>query len=101
MLRPEGETNLSEAVSLASSMKPEKALIALLTDGLVDERDLKRFAEQSKANRVVAAVVTSDVKGVETVKTVGDTVQIFTVKPDSAGRTVVSSLKPLKNAEQH
>lgn len=101
MLRPEGGTNLSEAVSLASSMKPEKALIALLTDGLVDERDLKRFAEQSKANRVVAAVVTSDVKGVETVKTVGDTVQIFTVKPDSAGRTVVSSLKPLKNAEQH
>jgi len=94
LLRSDGGTNLEVAARLASSLKPDKALVALITDGLVDEESLKRFAEQSRVNRVVAAVVASGAGGLERVQIVGDRVQIFTVKPDSAGQTIVSSLLP-------
>jgi hypothetical protein len=75
-LRPLDSTNLADAVRLALTLKPEKALVALLTDGLVEERDLELFAEQSKANRVIAAVVG---EGVERVKRIGDRVQLYEV----------------------
>jgi hypothetical protein len=88
-LRPSGGTNLLDAVHLTMRFRPEKALIVLLTDGFVDEEHLQRFADQSKANRVVAAVVDSGAKDV--IKSVGDRTQLFIVKPDSAGRTVVSA----------
>jgi len=91
MLRSGGDTNLEDAVHAAMALRPERALIALITDGLVDEEHLKLFAEQLKANRLVAAVVNVE-EGVETVRNIGDKAQLFLVKPDSAGRTVVSAL---------
>lgn len=89
MLRPSGSTNLLDAVHLTMRFRPEKALIVLLTDGFVDKQHLQHFADQSKANRVVAAVVDSGAKDV--IKSVGDRAQLFIVKPDSAGRTVISA----------
>jgi hypothetical protein len=50
---------------------------------------LELFAEQSKANRVVAAVVG---EGVERVKRIGDRVQLYEVKPDEAGKTLICEL---------
>jgi hypothetical protein len=88
-LKPLDSTNLAGAVRLALTLKPEKALVALLTDGLVEERDLELFAEQSKANRVLAAVVG---EGVERVKRIGDRVQLYEVKPDEAGKTLIREL---------
>jgi len=91
LLRPGGDTNLKDAVSVAMSLKPERALIALLTDGLVDPDHLELFAKQSGANRLVAATVSVG-GGVETVKRVGDRVQLFIVKPGCLGKTVVEAL---------
>ena len=88
-LRSSGSTNLAGAVRLALTLKPEKALVALLTDGFVEERDLELFAEQSKANRVVAAVVG---EGVERVRRVCGRVQLFEVRPDEAGKTLIREL---------
>jgi hypothetical protein len=50
---------------------------------------LELFAEQSKANRVVAAVVG---EGVERVKRIGDRVQLYEVKPDETGKTLICEL---------
>mgnify|MGYP001084241093 CR=1 FL=1 len=97
LLRHMDWTNLEVAVRLAVRLKPERALMALVTDGLVVGEDLQRLAEQSRPNRVVAAVVDAKMKGVETVKTVGDRVQIFVVKPDMAGKTMASAL-PFKHS---
>jgi len=88
-LKPLDSTNLADAVRLALTLKPEKALVALLTDGRVEERDLELFAEQSKANRVVAAVVG---EGVERVKRIGDRVRLYEVRPDEAGKTLICEL---------
>jgi hypothetical protein len=88
-LRPLESTNLADAVRLALTLKPERALVVLLTDGRVEEGDLELFAEQSEANRVVAAVVG---RGVERVKRIGDRVQLYEVKPDKAGRTLIYEL---------
>jgi len=92
MLRPMGATNLRNAVERMRMLRPEKALAALITDGLVSEDHLVYLANQRGVNRVVAAVVESSKEGVEKVKKIGDKVQLYTVKPDSAGRTIVSSL---------
>ena len=92
MLRPMGSTNLGDAVERLRMLRPEKALVALITDGLVSEDHLVYLADQRGVNRVVAAVVESSKEGVEKVKKIGDKVQLYTVNPDSAGRTIVSSL---------
>ena len=92
MLRSTGFTNLGDAVERLRILRPEKALVALITDGLVSEDHLLYLADQRGVNRVVAAVVESSKEGVENVKRIGDKVQLYTVKPDSAGRTIVSSL---------
>jgi len=94
-LRPLDATNLADAVRLALTLKPEKALVVLLTDGRVEEDDLELFAKQSNANRVVAAVVG---EGVERVRRVGDRVQLYEVKPDEAGRTLICEL-PWRSAK--
>ncbi len=91
LLRSGGNTNLEDAVRASMNLKPEKALIALLTDGQVDPDHLRLFAEQSEANRLMTAVVDAE-KGVEAVENIGDRVQLFIVKPDAMGRTVVSAL---------
>jgi hypothetical protein len=80
---------------VAFRLKPEGALIALLTDGLVREEDLNYLAGHAGVNRVIVAVVDATKEGVETVKTVGGKVQLYIVRPSSAGRTIVSTL--LKN----
>lgn len=92
LLRSNGNTNLEAAVHVTLTLKPERALIALLTDGFVDEEHLKHFADHSKANRLLAAAVILDERNAETMMTVGDRVQLFAVRPDSAGRTIISSL---------
>jgi len=92
MLRPMGSTNLRNAVERMRMLRPEKALVALITDGLVSEDHLVYLANQRGVNRVVVAVVESSKEGVENAKKIGDKVQLYTVKPDSAGRTIVSSL---------
>ena len=96
LLRAGGNTNLEDAVRAAMNLRPERALITLLTDGQVDPGHLRLFAEQSGANRLVAAVV--NLYEDEAVMQVGDRVQLFAVKPDSAGRTVVSAFKCSKTA---
>ena len=97
MLRPAGATNLRDAVERMWMLRPEKALVALITDGLVSEDHLVYLANQRGVNRVVAAVVESSKEGVENVKKIGDKVQLYTVKPDSAGRTMVTSLPQLRS----
>ena len=92
MLRPMGSTNLGDAVERMRMLMPEKALVALITDGLVSEDHLVYLADQRGVNGVVAAVVEASERGVENVKKIGNKVQLYTVKPDSAGRTIVSSL---------
>ena len=92
LLRPSGNTNVRSAAEKAFSLKPEGALIALITDGLVSKGDLEYLAGHAGVNRVVAAVVDASEEGVETVKTVEDRIQIYIVKPDKAGRTIVSEL---------
>ena len=97
-LRPSGGTNLGAAVEGAIGLKPKNALIAVLTDGLVREGDLLRLAEQAEANRVVAAVFSNE-EGIRRVREVAGKVHIYVVKPDEAGRTIVSELpKPLLKA---
>ena len=90
-LRPSGGTNLGAAVKRAIELKPKKALIAVLTDGLVREDDLLYLAEQAEANRVVAAVASNE-EGVRRVKRVAGKIHIYVVKPNEAGRAIVSEL---------
>lgn len=92
MLKPLDSTNLGNAVQLTARLKPERALIALLTDGFVVQQDLQRLAEHTQANKVVAAVVSVESGGVENVKSISEKVQLFTVKPDEAGKTIISAL---------
>ena len=92
MLKPLDSTNLESAVQLTARLKPEKALVALLTDGFVSQQDLQRLAEQTQANKVVAAVVSVETCGVKNLEAVRDRVQLFIVKPDEAGKTIISAL---------
>jgi hypothetical protein len=94
VMRPLDSTNLADAVRLALTLKPERALVALLTDGRVGEGDLELFAKQSKANRVIAAVIG---EGIERVKRIGDRVQLYEVRPDEAGKTLIHELPHVKN----
>jgi uncharacterized protein with von Willebrand factor type A (vWA) domain len=98
MLKPLDSTNLGNAVQLTARLKPDKALVALLTDGFVSQQDLQRLAEQTQANKVVAAVVSMESDGVENVKAISDRVQLFTVKPDEAGKTIISALPSSRRA---
>ena len=96
-LRPEGSTNLRSAVNLAGSKGLERSLLVLITDGLVDPNHMREFSKRSRVSRAVVAVVNADARGIETVKTADPSVQIFVVRPDALGRTVISSL-PRKGA---
>jgi len=92
MLRSLDSTNLGDAVRKMRMLNPEKALIALITDGLVSRDDLNYLACQRGVNRIIAAVVDASKEGVETIKNIEDKIQLYIVKPDSAGRTIVSEL---------
>ena len=98
MLKPLDSTDLGTAVQLTARLKPEKALVALLTDGFASQQDLQRLAEQTRANKVIAAVVSVEACGVENVKAISDRVQLFTVKPDEAGKTIISVLPASRHA---
>jgi len=50
-LRPLGSTNLADAVRLALTLKPERALVALLTDGLVGEGGLRAVRQAVKGQQ--------------------------------------------------
>ena len=96
-LVPLDSTNLLDAVKTALTLKPKRALIAALTDGLVAPTHLSELASQAGANRVVAAVVSNE-EGLKTVKQVAGRICIYIVKPDEAGKTIVSEL-PTRMAE--
>lgn len=93
LLKSAGNTNVRDAAEKAYALKPERTLIALITDGLVSRNDLEYLAGHDGVNKVIAAVVDASKEGVETVKAVGDKIQLYIVKPDSAGRTVISLLR--------
>jgi len=92
LLKSAGNTNVRDAAEKAFALKPERTLIALITDGLVNEGDLEYLASHAGVNKVIAAVVDASKEGVETVRTVEDKIQLYIVKPDSAGRALVSNL---------
>ena len=91
-LKPAGNTNVRSAAEKAFALKPEGALIALITDGLVSKNDLEYLACHAGVNKVIAAVVDASKEGVETVRAMEGKIQLCVVKPDSAGRTLVSDL---------
>jgi len=93
LLKSAGNTNVRDAAEKAYALKPERTLIALITDGLVSRNDLEYLAGHDGVNKVIAAVVDASKEGVETVRAVGDKIQLYIVKPDSAGRTVISLLR--------
>jgi len=90
MLRSGGNTNLYEAVDLSLKLKPEKALLAVITDGFVTPEDLKYLEEQTKANKVIVAV--TNPMGKENVLKYGDKIAVYEAKPDNAGKIVVEEL---------
>ena len=90
LLKSAGNTNVRDAAKKAFALKPERTLIALITDGLVDRSDLEYLAYHSGVNKVIAAVVDASKEGVETVRAVGGKIQLYIVKPDSAGKTIVN-----------
>jgi len=92
LLKSAGNTNVRDAAREAFALKPERALIALITDGLVNKSDLEYLAYHTGVNKVIAAVVDVSKEGVETVRAVEGKIQLYIVKPDAAGRTIVSSL---------
>jgi hypothetical protein len=81
--------DLGAAVKRAAELKPKEALVAVLTDGLVRRGDLEWLAEQAEANGFVAAVV-SNGEGIRRVRE--GKVRIYAVKPDEAGKTILSEL---------
>ncbi|MHA1632260.1 MAG: hypothetical protein ACTSXC_05560 [Candidatus Freyarchaeota archaeon] len=90
MLRSGGGTNLYEAVNLSLKLKPEKALVAVITDGFVAPKDLKYLEEQTKANKVIVAI--TNPLGKENVLRYGEKITVYEAKPDNAGRIVVEEL---------
>ena len=92
MLKPLDSTNLESAVQLTARLKPNKALVALLTDGFVSQQHLQQLALQTQANKVIAALVTVKADSMENMKPITDKVQLFSVKPDEAGKTIISAL---------
>lgn len=90
MLQPYGDTNLYEAVNLSLKLKPEKALVAVITDGFIMPEDLKYLEEQTKANKVIVAV--TNPLGKENVLRYGDKITVYEAKPDNAGKIVVEEL---------
>jgi len=63
MLKPAGSTNVRDAAEKAFTLKPERALIALITDGLVNRSDLEYLACHVGVNKVIAAVVDASKEG--------------------------------------
>lgn len=92
MLKPLDSTNLESAVQLTARLKPNKALVALLTDGFVSQQHLQQLALQTQANKVITALVTVKADSIENMKPIADKVQLFAVKPDEAGKTIISAL---------
>jgi len=90
MLRSGGDTNLYEAVDLSLKLKPEKALLAVITGGFVAPKDLKYLEEQTKANKVIVAI--TNPLGKENVLRYGDKIAVYETKPDNAGKIVVEEL---------
>jgi class 3 adenylate cyclase len=96
MLKPLSTTNLGNAVQLTARLRPEKALVALLTDGCVLPQDLLQLAQQTRANKVIAAVVSVEAEGVENLRAISDKIQLFEARPDKTGKTIISMLPKSK-----
>jgi len=92
ILKPLGTTNLGNAVQLTARLRPDRALIALLTDGYVAPEDLLQLSEQTQANKVIAAIVSVEARGVENMKAVSKRADLFEVRPDKTGKTIISML---------
>ncbi len=96
MLKPLSTTNLGNAVQLTARLRPEKALVALLTDGCVLPQDLLQLAEQTRANKVIAAVVSVKADGVDNLRAISNKIQLFEARPDKTGKTIISMLPKYK-----
>ncbi len=96
MLKPLSTTNLGNAVQLTARLRPEKALFALLTDGCVLPQDLLQLAQQTRANKVIAAVVSVKAEGLENLRAISDKIQLFEARPDKTGETIISMLPKSK-----
>jgi hypothetical protein len=98
LLKPRGITNLATAVQLTTTLRPHKALIALLTDGYITPQDLWCLTEQTQANKVIAAIANptdpKTAQGKQNLNALSENgqVQLFEVRPDEAGKTIISLL---------
>jgi hypothetical protein len=98
LLKPRGITNLVNAVQLTTVLRPRKALIALLTDGYVTQQELWCLTEQTQANKVIAAIANpanETTEGIKNLKALSDEhrdIQLFEVRPDKAGKTIIELL---------
>jgi hypothetical protein len=99
-LRPLSNTNLDRAVHFTSKVKPDKALIALMTDGQVRQGDIDLLLKHTSANKVVIAVVDVDQQGINTVKTASSKAALYIVKPDVTGKILVQYLDSVYQPEQ-
>ncbi|MEM2969301.1 MAG: hypothetical protein QXR63_00015 [Candidatus Bathyarchaeia archaeon] len=90
-LSPFGGTNLSCAAALVSK-KAKNALIAVITDGFVQEHDVVSLKENAKANSVIALVINPDPKTTVIAKNPDKAIKIFVAKPDDAGKLFVETL---------
>jgi hypothetical protein len=91
-LKPLSNTSLDRAVELAAKVKPDKALIALVTDGQVKQDDISLLLKHTNANKVVIAVVDVDQHGINTVKTASSKAALYIVRPDVTGKILVQYL---------
>jgi len=99
-LRPLSNTNLDRAVHFTSKVKPDKALIALMTDGQVRQGDIDLLLKHTNANKVVIAVVDVDQQGINTVKAASSKAALYIVRPDVTGKILVQYLDSVYQPEQ-